>query len=306
MNGDPAGGRPIILLTIFDMEEPTEKKWFHTSYLSPAFADLQDYFHTEHEIVPSTHFGDHHEPEQYHNKVVIGRLLAITNPDRTGYYGRTTQMSFSGVMGAKRQKANPPHSSAIMLTFGDYYRMPNCFCIFVERKTSFQELFGDDNTRCEGLRIGDFVAVKDPKPSTERLGESIVVLRDPTVIVILKNEGWPSNHMITSDATNWQIFFDDNAKQVTFFGPHLVGNKLVNKCKGYTCDRQAHCKGCFGKAPTNKPLVMMVAVKVSDVPGYKSNTNSAYFPSVCRVITVHPPDKWLKGHVQPFTVTPKS
>lgn len=247
---------------------------FDVAFLKPAFAGLASYFAVEHQIVPAAHFSDiRRNPIEYHNKVVIGRLLSITNPDNGGYYGRGVTVAAQGSQ-KKAKILAPQQASSIMLVFGDYYNPPNCFCIFLKRKTSFQALFGDDISRSEMVRVGDFFAVKDPNSSSERLGESIIILRDPVVLSALIERGWPRHQLCTSADANWQVFFDEGGKTIHVMGSSLVVKDDVNQCNGYTCDRQAHCRGCFGKAPTSKPIVMICAVQVDDTPKYAY----AYFP----------------------------
>jgi hypothetical protein len=244
--------------------------------LTEAFTTNRDFFRAQHHIVPAAYFKNvTRNPGDYHNKVVIGRLLSIVSPDNGGsFYGRTAMVNVGTGMGAaKKPKVTMPTGTAsIMLTFGDYYDLPNCFCIFIQKKTTFQHMFGDDITKSEIVRVGDIFAIKDPQPSRETLGTSIVILRDPFIISSVATQNWPTQEIASSSDANWQVFFDETGKTVSAHGVSLVNNTERNHCNGFTCDRQALCKGCFGRTNTSKPIVLMASIFVNDTPGFSYAT----------------------------------
>jgi hypothetical protein len=207
---------------------------------------------------------DKRDPEEFDSKVVVGTLLSITTPEKDQSY------SAKNYTGDKKVKLGPK-PSAIMLVFGDFYNKPNCFCLFVERKINFQRLFGNNFRLCETVRVGDVFFIKDPEPSNAMLGESLIILRDPTAIGVLvshREYAWPAMPMSQSTEANHQVFFSEGGKLIQLTKPQLIRWGDVAKCGNYTCDRQAHCKGCFGAAPTRKPIVMTCAIKVKETPNY--------------------------------------
>lgn len=256
---------------------------FNTAYLKIGFEPLRFHFNTAiHTIVPATHFADTGKSlVEYHDKVIVGRLLSITNPDSNGGYfgGRSAMMRTNGMNANNQQRRKMPVAhpqSAILLVFGDYYDKPNCFCLFLRTKLDFQRIFGAENiSRSETVRVGDMFAIKDPRPSAETLGESIIILREPTVVSLVSNQGWPLQQIISSTDTNWQVFFDEGGKTIRVKGQRIVYED--QKCKGYTCDQQGPCKGCFGRTGLKKAMVLMCDVEVFDSPNYSSTTGSAVF-----------------------------
>lgn len=254
---------------------------FNSAYLKDGFTPLSIYFDTAvHTIVPAKHFYNTTQTlDNYQDKAVIGRLLSITTPDDKGTYfgGRSPMMAIrSG--GARKPTKQPMghNASALLLVFADYYDKPNCFCLFIRRKIDFQRLFGpEDITRSEIVQVGDVFAIKDPRPSGESLGESVTILRDPKIVAAVSRYGWPEQPLVTSTVANWQVFFNESAKQIRVFGPGIISQRFY--CNGFTCDRQGPCKGCFGRAGTHKPMVLECDVTVLDVPQYSSATNTADF-----------------------------
>jgi hypothetical protein len=238
---------------------------FKKEYLRQDFIDgLEHFFEDPHEMVPATFFMDKRDPEEFDSKVVVGTLLSITTPEKDQSY------SAKNYTGDKKVKLGPK-PSAIMLVFGDFYNTPNCFCLFVERKINFQRLFGNNFRLCETVRVGDVFFIKDPEPSNAMLGESLIILRDPTAIGVLvshREYAWPAMPMSQSTEANHQVFFSEGGKLIQLTKPQLIRWGDVAKCGNYTCDRQAHCKGCFGAAPTRKPIVMTCAIKVKETPNY--------------------------------------
>jgi hypothetical protein len=246
---------------------------FNTIFLRTGFEPLRYHFETAvHDIVPATQFADTGKsPAEYHNKVVIGRLLSITNPDNAGgYFGGRSAMQAVRASGPNAQRRRVPHpQTSILLVFGDYYDKPNCFCLFLNRKLDFQRLFGGENiARSETVRVGDMFAIKDPRPSAQTLGESIIILREPTIVSLLVPQGWPNQALVASTDTNWQVFFDETGKTIQVYGQRIDHDN--QKCKGYTCDQQGGCKGCFGRTGLKKSMVLSVDVEVLDSPQYSS------------------------------------
>ena len=258
---------------------------FNVGLLLPSSSSVRFYFeHSEHEIVPASHFARiDRNPAEFHNKVIVGRLLSITTPNQQGtYLGQTTSVS-SGQTGAAGQRGRYQtvhRSSAVLIILADLYDSPNCCAIFLPRKQSFQNLFGSNTRLSETARIGDVFAVKDPAPSDERLGDSIVVLKQPRIVAACSSHGWPETQMVTSSAANWQVYFDETGKRIEIHGPHLIhtGDSLVG-CGGFTCDRQKHCKGCYGKETIQKAIVFRCDVNVVDAPHFSGGR--AFFPGVC-------------------------
>jgi len=246
---------------------------FQIGFLREDFAALGKFFGREHEIVPASHFSVQRPTAQFHRKVVIGRLLSITTPDQTSYAGKLP------VFNAAKKPRLGAHPSAVMLTFGDCFNRPQCFVIFVERKTAFQHLFGSNLNKCESIRVGDILAVKDPEMSDETLGSSMHILREPQLLVALKTDNWPQQPICRSTEANYQVYFSEEGKLIDVFGAIMISHGRVLKCQGYTCDRQTNCKGCFGKACTLKPIVLQCTVDVRDTPEYE-NANFPKFTSL--------------------------
>ena len=249
---------------------------FNVAYLLPEFARSRRWFDDNLEIVAATHFNNTtRNPAEYDNKVVIGRLLSITKPtDKTTALGRTVSAKWNLASNPqKKARIGVQHkTSSLILVFGDVYNRPNCFAIFAETKREFQVLFGSCPTSCEMIRVGDMVVIKNPTPCSDMLGESIVILRKPEILAGVIRQGWPKQPVITSTEGNWQIFFDDDNIEISVHNTRLLlSGQSVNTCGGYTCDRQASCQGCFGRAPTRKPIVLICSVFLKNVSGYKAH-----------------------------------
>jgi hypothetical protein len=235
---------------------------FHPQYLREDFSNIKHYFEADHEIVAAAFFKDGRKaPEEYENKAIVGTFLSLTKPENNQTYA-------ARIDGKDKKMKLGPKPSAIMMVFGDYFNPPNCFCIFVEKKIAFQRLFGHSITRCESVRIGDVFVIKDPEPSMAMLGESLLILRDPVVMGVVVNGNWPTMIMSESTEANHQVFFNEGGKRISVTKPELIRWGDVAKCGGFTCDRQAHCSGCFGAAATRKPIVMTCAITVEDTPNY--------------------------------------
>lgn len=258
---------------------------FNTSWIKDEYSASLHLFSRPHNIVGASHYNNLDLPARmYFDNVLIGRLIQICVPNTSGqYFGRTPTVANSKAIvaanPAKKVRTWNPHAAhAMMLLFGDYGDLPGCFAIFVERKVQVQKLIGHDISLCETIRVGQMFAIKDPKPSNETLGESIYIVREPMCIVGIIDQGWPEHKIVTSSEGNWQVYFDESGKEITVYGPYLLTTpKKFNTCNGYTCDRQTYCKGCFGKAPTQKPIVLVASIVVENCPGYNTKNKEAFF-----------------------------
>jgi len=263
---------------------------FNPQLILPSYrAGVEHIFNIHHEVVMASHFAEaNHETQDFHNKVVIGRLLSISTPNTSGMHlGRSLTIgarssASAGVVGngAKRSKIMSPVASfAFILIFGDQWGAPNCFALILNRKSDFQRQFGTDIARSELVRIGDVFAIKDPRPSDDQLGDTITILKEPKLIVGITSTGWTSQPLKKAMGANWQVYFDEPNKQIEVHGPTLLlpFNKTMT-CNAYTCDRQnLLCKGCFGKSPTKKPIVLECDVVVRNTLQYSESSNTAKF-----------------------------
>ena len=257
---------------------------FNFDLLLPNFHSVRYYFqYHQHTIVPATHFADtNRNPREYHNKVVIGRLLSITTPKDGSYFGQTTSVSAASASSSSQKgRHQTMHaSSAVLLVFADLYNAPNCCALFLPRKLSFQTLFGKDTSLCNTVRIGDVFVIKDPMVSDEHLGESIVILKQPRIMAAVVNHGWPVTPMVTSSVANFQVYFDEPGRTIEILGAQVItGPETQLGCGGFTCDRQKVCLGCYGKSATRKTVVFRCDVSVLNAPHYSGGM--AFFPGVC-------------------------
>ena len=260
--------------------------YFDVNCILPPFQSSAILFNPPHEIVDATHFNDtRRNPYEYHDKVLIGRLSSIAYPNNGQYIGKTPY--YQGKSNANNQANKKGRyalvhtNTTIMLFFADLAGLPGTFAIILPRKLDFQKLFGDDSSRSELVRIGDVFAIKDPLPSRETLGESIIILKEPKIVVGVIASGWPRQELITSTTGNWQVCFDDTGKTIRVLGSCLIYNASDRtNCSGFMCDRQAYCKGCFGRSPTKRPIVLQCDVIVDDCPLYNNVGGVAWFPRV--------------------------
>lgn len=256
---------------------------FDPTWILPSYVNTHaKYFSRNAEIVPASRFADQNqELGSQHNKVIVARLLSITTPKNNQFGGHSIYA------GSKTQNQNTPRRSrllvtvpkyALLLIFADYFDPPNCVAIFLHSKYAFQLLFGKDPTNAAMVKVGDMFAIKDPEVGANTLGESIHVLKSPAHIVGIVDQGWSEVPIRSSTEANQQVFFDEVGKYLHVVEPELlVGGGDFPNCKGRTCDRQSKCLGCFGKAPTTRPIVLRCNVHVMDCPEYNEVTGRADF-----------------------------
>jgi hypothetical protein len=253
---------------------------FNTNWILPSYSSSRKFFANDAKIVPASNFAQSTaDPSQVHNKVIIARLLSLTSPDRGLLAGRmiaTSSKSLAPVKGKRVVAAITPYS--LLLIFADYYDPPNCIGIFLDSKHAFQLLWGNDCANASKVKVGDMFAIKDPKTGFDQLGDSIYIIRNPKHIAGIVSEGWPNCEIRSSSEANQQVYFDQINKTIDVQGPELlVGGGKYPNCMCYTCDRLFPCKGCFGKSPTKKPIVLECSVYVQDCPHYNDTTKLAEF-----------------------------
>lgn len=228
--------------------------------------------------------------EDCEQKVILGRLLAVSAPDTKGqHYGYSMQVKPGAVNSLlksdsnKKQKITSATYSkyAYMLVFADQQDLPNCFTIILRRKLDFQRLFGNPSLASE-VTIGDLFAIVEPRPADATLGENMTIVQDPYLLVALNESSasWPQHDVIQSGKDNQQVsFFKRNQKiDVSLIRLCWKGNV---PCVNVTCDRQrTRCAGCFGKSHTLEPIVLQADVSVRECPLYNptGTGNKAPFP----------------------------
>jgi hypothetical protein len=253
---------------------------FNPNWILPSYSGSRKFFSNNAKIVPASNFAQStSDPTQVHNKVIIARLLSLTSPDRGLMAGRmiaTSSKSLAPVRGKRVIAAIPPYS--LLLIFADYYDPPNCIGIFLDSKHAFQLLWGNDCANASKVKVGDMFAIKDPKTGFDQLGDSIYIIRQPKHIAGIVSQGWPTCEIRSSSEANQQVYFDQLNKIIDVQGAELlVGGGKYPNCMCYTCDRLFPCKGCFGKSPTKKPIVLECSVYVQDCPNYDDTTKLAEF-----------------------------
>jgi hypothetical protein len=252
---------------------------FNPNWILPSYSGSRKFFANS-KIVPASNFAQSTtDPSQVHNKVIIARLLSLTSPDRGLLAGRmiaTSSKSLAPVKGKRVIAAITPYS--LLLIFADYYDPPNCIGIFLDSKHAFQLLWGNDCANASKVKVGDMFAIKDPKTGFDQLGDSIYIIRQPKHIAGIVSQGWPTCEIRSSSEANQQVYFDQLNKIIEVQGAELlVGGGKYPNCMSYTCDRLFPCKGCFGKSPTKKPIVLECSVYVQDCPNYDDATKLAEF-----------------------------
>jgi len=259
---------------------------FNPQLILPSYqGGVESIFQIPHETAKAEHFTQELETEEFHNKVVIGRLLSISTPNPAGmHFGHSLTVSpraSAALGGSKRPKIMSPVASfAFILVFADQMGGPNCFALILTRKLDFQTQFGTDIARSELVRVGDVFAIKDPRPSDDNLGDSnLTILKEPQIVVGVVPTGWAVVTIQKANDVHHQVFFDEPGKTIQVFGAHLLlTSDRRMTCNGYTCDRQnLLCKGCFGKSPTKKPIVLECDVDILDAPNYREKNNKACF-----------------------------
>ena len=244
-----------------------------------------------HRVVQANHFrafgltGD--ECEQ---KVILGRLLAVSAPDTKGqHYGYSVQVK-PGAVGSliktdpnKRQKITSAMFSkyAYMLVFADQQDLPNCFTIILRRKLDFQRLFGNPSLAAE-VTIGDLFAIVEPRPADATLGENMTIVQEPYLLVALNEFSalWHQHDVIQSSKDSQQVAFFKYSQKIDLSLVRLCWKGDV-PCVNVTCDRQkTRCAGCFGKSHTLEPIVLQADVSVRECPLYNptGTGNKAAFP----------------------------
>jgi hypothetical protein len=254
---------------------------FKTAWILPSYSGSCKFFNNNPTIVAASDFDIlNKEPEHYHEKVIIGRLLTVTSPERGLFAGRTIATSTRNAMPTKgKRTVTTIQPYSLLLIFADYFDSPNCFGIFLSKKWAFQSLWGVDISNSSKVKVGDMFAIKDPQPGLDQLGESIYIIKNPTHIAGIIPYGWPTTTMISSSEANQQVFFDETNKIIKVLGTylHIGGGEDYPNCMGYTCDRVFKCKGCFGRSPTRKPMVLSCSVYVADCPEYNDAIKRADF-----------------------------
>jgi len=259
---------------------------FNPQLILPSYrGGVESIFQIPHETAKAEHFTQELETEHFHNKVVIGRLLSISTPNPSGmHFGHSLTVgprASAALGGSKRPKIMSPVASfAFILVFADQMGGPNCFALILSRKLDFQTQFGTDIARSELVRVGDVFAIKDPRPSDDSLGDSnLTILKEPQIVVGVVPTGWAVMTIQKANDVHHQVFFDEPGKTIQVYGAHLLlTSDRRMTCNGYTCDRQnLLCKGCFGKSPTKKPIVLECDVDILDAPNYREKYNKACF-----------------------------
>ena len=259
---------------------------FDKSWIDEKSSASLVFFKTPHTIVPAHHYSDPtRHPSEFHNTVCILRLAQLSSPNTSGMtFGRSPMVQTRALANqplGKKPKITAVHPvSPLMCMFMDYYDSPNMACMFFPKMINFQRGFGTDLSLSETLRVGDMFAVKDCRYTEETLGENIVILRYPKIIVKLKTRGltYPTHDLVNSTEGNWQVWFDQPGKKITLYSAELAfGPWERTRCRGFTCDNQRLCHGCFGKSRAKKPMVLKLDFVVEDCPNYDSARGAAYF-----------------------------
>lgn len=251
-------------------------------HITPEYDSAKVFFTGEEKIVPAKFFTNvKRDACDYDNKVIIGTLLHLAVPNQNGnILSRGVSSRFnSGKNGQNKQQRTMVNSSALILIFGDHFDMPNCFALMMQRKSDFSQSFGaSEIARSYGVQVGKPYAIKCPTPSSDYLGNSIVMIKKPEVIVEVVAEGWPKHPMLPSYEGTWQVWFYEEKKTIYVGSMKLLSGEATKlQCKGFTCDMQGGCKGCFGVCLTKKPIVLECTVEVNDVPKWESPNNKALF-----------------------------
>ena len=260
-----------------------DRQWIRQGFLSNWVDD--------HQVVQANYFRAFGlAGEDCEQKVILGRLLAVSAPDTKGqHYGYSMQVKPGAVNSLlktdsnKKQKITSATYSkyAYMLVFADQQDLPNCFTIILRRKLDFQRLFGNPSLAAE-VTIGDLFAIVEPRPADATLGESMTIVQDPYLLVALSESSasWHQHDVIQSSKDNQQVSFFKRNQKIDLSLIRLCWKGNV-PCVNVTCDRQkTRCAGCFGKSHTLEPIVLQADVSVRECPLYNptGTGNRAAFP----------------------------
>ena len=210
--------------------------------------------------------------EELENKGYLGTILGFTDPVAMSKMGmQTTATIPQNLTGAnKKQRIQVPQtqSQRVIILGNNYPGSSDCMAIVVSKTHELQNLM-KKAVHAEALQLGDQILILGCNHSTKTIGESMVILEDPTDIAPIK-ENWivPRAAIRMSDTNHQQIHFNERSKTIRVGKSVFKRDKDV-PCNGMLCDGQLeHCKGCLGRTRSSENFVLSVTVEVENCPEY--------------------------------------
>jgi len=224
---------------------------------------------TTFEIQKASWFSKDLEPADRQNKAVIGMLLSVSTPTKSGSaYG----MSYYNINAGKRSKMV---NYAFIMVFADLADLPNCFAVILHRKSDFQKLF-NNKANCEYITIGDTICFPEPSVTDDKLGETLTVVKGTArAVPLVYRPEWPKRDLALCSDKNRQVAFHIDEKKITLSSILLRTASHGVNCNNFMCDRQnIRCQGCYGTKPSLWPIVVQCDVTVHQVSDWNRNKNN--------------------------------
>ena len=116
---------------------------FNVNWIKSGYAT--SWFHN-HKVVKADHFKRFSlTGEECEGKVILGRLLAVTTPDKSGKYNGmnlvTKERVSSAMSSNKTRRLNCAMYAgySYILMFADQYNLPDCFAIILKHKRDYTQ-----------------------------------------------------------------------------------------------------------------------------------------------------------------------
>jgi len=231
-----------------------------------------------HTIEKASFFTSTRRPEETQNKVVVGFLINFCFPRSSQAFGFRLNSSVPGKGQNNRQKLFSTNNYEMIMIFADIYDLPNCFAIIFQHRRDFQRMF-ENNALSEKVTVGDALVFLEPQPHDEKLGDNMTVLKSPELSASLRTSiNWPTQDPLVAPEGDCQVAFHCVGKTINIARTKLLTGRDKITCANITCDRQnINCTGCFGRSPTQNPIVLQCDVTIPDCPAYDPATSCAIF-----------------------------